>query len=117
MSAPVLLRGGRVLDPSQNMDATGDGLVVVGRGASIVGEITNCSQVEIAGALLRRDRDKVGRRTRVDHDGMFDAEPGGKGFLKSAHVLAHREAALLEDAPDRGVFFNAPGGSCHVVEH
>jgi cytoskeletal protein CcmA (bactofilin family) len=29
----------------------GDGLVVVGKGASIVGEITNCSQVEIAGAL------------------------------------------------------------------
>jgi cytoskeletal protein CcmA (bactofilin family) len=31
--------------------ADGDGIVVVGRGASIVGEITNCSQVEIAGAL------------------------------------------------------------------
>lgn len=30
---------------------SGDGLVVVGKGASIVGEITNCSQVEIAGAL------------------------------------------------------------------
>lgn len=29
----------------------GDGVVVVGKGASIVGEITNCSQVEIAGAL------------------------------------------------------------------
>jgi cytoskeletal protein CcmA (bactofilin family) len=28
-----------------------DGHVVVGKGASIVGEITNCSQVEIAGAL------------------------------------------------------------------
>jgi cytoskeletal protein CcmA (bactofilin family) len=28
-----------------------DGIVVVGRGASIVGEITNCTQVEIAGAL------------------------------------------------------------------
>jgi cytoskeletal protein CcmA (bactofilin family) len=29
----------------------GDGIVVVGKGASIVGEITNCTQVEIAGAL------------------------------------------------------------------
>jgi len=35
----------------QNVKSTGDGLVVVGRGASIVGEITNCSQVEIAGSL------------------------------------------------------------------
>lgn len=31
--------------------ASGDGIVVVGKGANIVGEITNCSQVEIAGAL------------------------------------------------------------------
>jgi cytoskeletal protein CcmA (bactofilin family) len=31
--------------------ANGDGIVVVGKGASIVGEITNCTQVEIAGAL------------------------------------------------------------------
>jgi cytoskeletal protein CcmA (bactofilin family) len=29
----------------------GDAVVVVGKGANIVGEITNCSQVEIAGAL------------------------------------------------------------------
>jgi cytoskeletal protein CcmA (bactofilin family) len=34
-----------------HVQAPGDGLVVVGKGASIVGEITNCSQVEIAGAL------------------------------------------------------------------
>ncbi len=32
-------------------ESTRDGVVVVGKGASIVGEITNCSQVEIAGAL------------------------------------------------------------------
>jgi cytoskeletal protein CcmA (bactofilin family) len=34
-----------------HVQVPGDGLVVVGKGASIVGEITNCSQVEIAGAL------------------------------------------------------------------
>jgi cytoskeletal protein CcmA (bactofilin family) len=32
-------------------ESNGDGVVVIGKGASIVGEITNCSQVEIAGAL------------------------------------------------------------------
>ncbi len=35
----------------QSEPSNGDGVVVVGKGASIVGEITNCSQVEIAGAL------------------------------------------------------------------
>jgi cytoskeletal protein CcmA (bactofilin family) len=38
-------------EPSRPAETSGDGVVVVGRGASIVGEITNCSQVEIAGAL------------------------------------------------------------------
>ena len=31
MTAPILLRGGRVLDPSQNMDTTGDVLIVDGK--------------------------------------------------------------------------------------
>ena len=31
MSAPILLRGGRVLDPSQNLDAKGDVLIVDGK--------------------------------------------------------------------------------------
>ena len=35
----------------QPVEDTGEGIVVVGKGASIVGEISNCSQVEIAGAL------------------------------------------------------------------
>jgi cytoskeletal protein CcmA (bactofilin family) len=35
----------------QPVENTGEGIVVVGKGASIVGEISNCSQVEIAGAL------------------------------------------------------------------
>jgi cytoskeletal protein CcmA (bactofilin family) len=37
--------------PPQAIVANTDGHVVVGKGAFIVGEITNCSQVEIAGAL------------------------------------------------------------------
>ncbi len=40
-----------VQKPAVQRGATGDGLVVVGKGANIVGEITNCSQVEIAGSL------------------------------------------------------------------
>jgi dihydroorotase len=35
MNAPTLLRGGRVVDPSQNMDATGDVLVVDGKIAHV----------------------------------------------------------------------------------
>jgi cytoskeletal protein CcmA (bactofilin family) len=37
--------------PPQAIAPNNDGHVVVGKGAFIVGEITNCSQVEIAGAL------------------------------------------------------------------
>jgi cytoskeletal protein CcmA (bactofilin family) len=37
--------------PPQAIVTNNDGHVVVGKGAFIVGEITNCSQVEIAGAL------------------------------------------------------------------
>ena len=37
--------------PPQAIVTNTDGHVVVGKGAFIVGEITNCSQVEIAGAL------------------------------------------------------------------
>ena len=33
------------------VEDAGEGIVVVGKGASIVGEISNCSQVEIVGAL------------------------------------------------------------------
>ena len=36
-------------EASQPAETIGDGLVVVGKGAKIIGEITNCSQVEIAG--------------------------------------------------------------------
>ena len=38
-------------EASQPAETIGDGLVVVGKGAKISGEITNCSQVEIEGAL------------------------------------------------------------------
>lgn len=38
-------------DGTTPAESTSVGCVVVGKGASIVGEITNCSQVEIAGAL------------------------------------------------------------------
>jgi len=38
-------------EASQPAETIGDGLVVIGKGAKIIGEITNCSQVEIAGAL------------------------------------------------------------------
>ena len=38
-------------EASQLAEPNGDGRVVVGKGAKIVGEISNCSQVEIAGEL------------------------------------------------------------------
>jgi cytoskeletal protein CcmA (bactofilin family) len=39
------------IETSQPAEAIGDRIVVVGKGTNIVGEISNCSQVEIEGAL------------------------------------------------------------------
>jgi dihydroorotase len=47
MSAPLLLKGGRLLDPSQGLDAVGDLLLVDGRVESIGGTIAGPDGVEI----------------------------------------------------------------------
>ena len=60
----------------QPVENTGEGIVVVGKGASIVGEISNCSQVEIAGAL----EGKVVADVVIVHEG---------GCLKG-HIVSDR---------------------------
>ena len=40
MNAPLVLTGGRIVDPSQGMDAVGDLLIVDGKIASVGGRIT-----------------------------------------------------------------------------
>ena len=39
MSAPLLLKGGRLVDPSQGLDAVGDLLLVEGKVAAIGGRV------------------------------------------------------------------------------
>lgn len=60
MTAPLLLAGGRIVDPSQGMDAVGDLLIVDGRIASVGGRITgpdgvrtiDCSGSVVAPGLI-----------------------------------------------------------------
>lgn len=52
---PLLLRGGRVLDPSQGLDATGDLLLIDGRVAACGGRIAGPDEAEVvecAGAVV-----------------------------------------------------------------
>jgi dihydroorotase len=55
MSAPMLLKGGRLVDPSQGMDAVGDLLLVDGKVAGIGGSITGpagAQTVDCAGLVV-----------------------------------------------------------------
>ena len=85
MNAPLLLAGGRIVDPSQGMDAVGDLLLVDGRIASVGGRITGpdgSRTIDCTGSVVAPGLIDV--HVHLREPGREDVETVATGALSAA---------------------------------